>query len=60
MMPSVKVFVVTMVVLAVLFAIGSWTLHRQEERPARILCAVVAVICAVAAIGALLGPHWYV
>lgn len=58
MMPSVKVFVGVMVVLCILFLIAGWTLHRDEERAARIVCIVVAVICVGAAIGALLGPFW--
>lgn len=60
MMPSTKFFIGAMVVLCILFLIGAWTLHRDEERAARIVCVVVAVICAGAAIGALLGPFWHV
>lgn len=56
---TANVFASGMAVICLLLLIAVWTLHADYEAGARRICLVMAVIVGLAAIGALIGPHWH-
>lgn len=55
---SALTFAGMIALFSLLFLGGSWTLHLQEERGARRILLVMAVISAVTAAGSLVGSYW--
>lgn len=55
---SALTFAGMMALFSLLFLGGAWSLHLQEERGARRILLVLAVICAVTAAGSLVGHYW--